>query len=546
MNEKNTLLFIINEFLTLKLESEKTHIYVAGQKFQQCSFLLIDIPVEDISSFDEIESIDAAAERLDHSLHPRIGQNQFVYEIPAKVEFWGHCSNLQVWAENGYNSKLLHMNLAFPLLRELARVGDPQANKIFKEEIIKRYNSGIDIVRKYLRRMDFLNYLSVKEFVSLIESEKERDALNQLRKMFPILEEPVIPVEKGGRNPLKLKIDIKNGKLSKLNLGGVRMKEVPRCLLKFSSLEDLNLSSYHLKKLPRWIGQLENLKMLKITKTRLKDLPDEVGNLQNLTRLNAQANQLEKLPDSIGKLKSLKILELSKNNIKLLPPSIGNLYNLEFLDLNENEITTFPLSFENLKNLKNLKLQKNRLINLPSSLAKLRNLRSLNLVHNKIKNLPEYIGDLYNLELLAMSHNPLVKIDKSIYDLPNLKDFWLLDVPIEEGLVEKSNFLSQWARIHYQKSKLSKGGFEKEDGKEGEAELIKYQKEIEANRRRLDVKELKEKNKLSKSLSVVNKLIEKEEYRIAKNKLDYIIRRAKHYHLNVIEQTAKKMLSKLN
>ncbi len=51
--------------------------------------------------------------------------------LPIK-EFWGHCSNLQAWAEYGYDTRLLHPNLAFPLLEKLATVGDPIAKKVFK------------------------------------------------------------------------------------------------------------------------------------------------------------------------------------------------------------------------------------------------------------------------------------------------------------------------------------------------------------------------------------------------------------------------------
>ncbi len=92
MAEKKRSVFIINKFLTLKLEGKESHIYVAGKRFRQCKFLLIDIPKNDISSFDEIESIDAVAERLDHSFEPRFDKRRTSYELPAEVEFWGHCS----------------------------------------------------------------------------------------------------------------------------------------------------------------------------------------------------------------------------------------------------------------------------------------------------------------------------------------------------------------------------------------------------------------------------------------------------------------------
>ncbi|MFX0012812.1 MAG: hypothetical protein ACFE9R_21045 [Candidatus Hermodarchaeota archaeon] len=108
--------FKINQYLTLKLEGNRTNIYVNEELFQQCKFLLLEIPIEKISSFDEIESIDEASEKLDRSLEqPREGSPR----IPPETEFWGHCSNMQVWAENDYDTRLLHSNLAFPLLEKL-------------------------------------------------------------------------------------------------------------------------------------------------------------------------------------------------------------------------------------------------------------------------------------------------------------------------------------------------------------------------------------------------------------------------------------------
>jgi hypothetical protein len=109
--------FKINKYLTLKLEYGKTKIYVGGKLFRQCKFLLLDLPIDEITELDNIQSIDEASQKLAYDLE----RNSREYEIPPEVEFWGHCSNLQVWAENQYNSQLLHRNLAFPLLKSLEK-----------------------------------------------------------------------------------------------------------------------------------------------------------------------------------------------------------------------------------------------------------------------------------------------------------------------------------------------------------------------------------------------------------------------------------------
>lgn len=84
--------------------------------------------MEKISTLDEIDSIDEAEEQLDKSL--KIDEKVKFHIIP-ETEFWAHCSNLQVWAEMEYNTKLLHRNLAFPLLRALVFAGRRSNLKIF-------------------------------------------------------------------------------------------------------------------------------------------------------------------------------------------------------------------------------------------------------------------------------------------------------------------------------------------------------------------------------------------------------------------------------
>ena len=108
--------FSINDKLVLKLEKNKTMIYVTGKPFRQCKYLLLNIPVEEITTLDELDSIDKISETLDHTLEP-VNKASSVNEIPPEVEFWGHCSNLHVWYENDYKTEILHSNLAFHLLK---------------------------------------------------------------------------------------------------------------------------------------------------------------------------------------------------------------------------------------------------------------------------------------------------------------------------------------------------------------------------------------------------------------------------------------------
>jgi len=176
--------FKINDFLILKLEEGKTNIYVNGEQFEQCKFLMLDIPLDEIYRFDEIDSIDEAADILGWRFEGQMGVK---YEIDPETEFWGHCSNLQAWYENNYDTRLLHSNLSFPLLKKLKDVGDPLAMKVLIEEITSRFESGYPtvitcIVETYL--LDCLNMeekrMLIGKILSRLPDEKKYDGFTNL------------------------------------------------------------------------------------------------------------------------------------------------------------------------------------------------------------------------------------------------------------------------------------------------------------------------------------------------------------------------------
>ncbi|MHA1194460.1 MAG: hypothetical protein ACTSP9_19625 [Promethearchaeota archaeon] len=93
--------FKVNEYLTLKLEEGKTNIYIKNEAFRQCKQLKL-------------------MELANHESGL----------ITPETKFWGHCSVLQVWAENNYSLDLLDKHFAFLLLRKLRKAGDIIAMKI--------------------------------------------------------------------------------------------------------------------------------------------------------------------------------------------------------------------------------------------------------------------------------------------------------------------------------------------------------------------------------------------------------------------------------
>jgi len=201
----------INQYITLKLVSGRTYIYVNGKRFIQCIRLILNIPKEDISLFNEIDSIDEAAKLYDkHIFQNRIVRGPMATLIPnqshtitPEQEFWGHCSNIQAWVEHDYDTRILMSNISFPLLRELSKAGDPLAKKVFKEEIALRLESGYPSVVQYLLAQKYIQEFSPEEVKTIIETtdiirniSSDPKTLSQFLKScvskFPILLEDIL------------------------------------------------------------------------------------------------------------------------------------------------------------------------------------------------------------------------------------------------------------------------------------------------------------------------------------------------------------------
>jgi hypothetical protein len=169
--------FIINKHLKLTFQQVKNQIrkqtviwifkdrLMKWKPFNTCKYLLLNIP--DVPLSESVNSIDEAQEYFSNENENRI------IDIDPESEFWGHCSNLQSWYENGYDTRLLHSNLSFPLLFRLKIAGDPLAKRVFNEEVAKRLSSGYRNTVLMILNSDF-NYLR-----DLSEEERETLFLNE-------------------------------------------------------------------------------------------------------------------------------------------------------------------------------------------------------------------------------------------------------------------------------------------------------------------------------------------------------------------------------
>lgn len=156
----NNKIFKINDFITLKLEKKRTNIYVKGLLFHQCMHLFLQFDKNKVLSKDSIDELSDqlySSEYLDS------------IQISPEEEFMGHCSNLQAWFENDYDTRLLHSNISFPLLKILTELGDSVARKVFKLEIGMRISSNFLPTIEFLYNERYFSFLNYEEVESLID-----------------------------------------------------------------------------------------------------------------------------------------------------------------------------------------------------------------------------------------------------------------------------------------------------------------------------------------------------------------------------------------
>lgn len=336
-----------------------------------------------IKNFDIIDSIDEAAEKVDKVVEEEMRK----IEIPPEVEFWGHCSNLQAWYEHGYDTHLIHSNIAFQILKKLTEVGDPLASDVYKGEIIKRYKNGTEKTKEYLRRAGFLRDLYVDERLNLLLDKQNFGALMELSEEVTFDQNPLPTIES-----LLWCIDIKKGKIIELDLTDLDLKTFPKAILK-----------------------LKGLRILILTMNYLKTVPYEISKLSSLKQLWVDSNEITHLPESICEITTLEALWAGGNKIQVLPDDIGDLINLRCLRLTSNEIKELPESFYRLTSLENLSLADNQINHLSDSFCNLKSLQWLSLSNNNLKKIPESLINIKSLNYININQNPLIKLPKPSY-----------------------------------------------------------------------------------------------------------------------------------
>ncbi len=436
--------FRLNNYLEVRLENDKTVIYVNNNRFSQCKFLfLISHSSEkfatDINSVDEMENF------LNKGLESELTST--LLGVKPEEEFWGHCSNLQAWVENNYDTRLLHSNLAFPLLKILTDLGDSRAKKVFKEEIAKRLILPYFPVIEYLIIEGYAKYLNKQELNAILKTpiknlknlsnsylyeiisrsfldDRELEFLINFERKLGFNLHPMnneISMTSNGFN-----FDLKSRKIIEILIIGKRLKSIPKSLKEFRYLQKLKLGKNKLMYFPKEICQLKQIRELNLSRNKIDTIPEEISNLNFLEYLDISYNNIYKIPSIFRNLKSLKTLRLHKNAFSHFPLELCKMQSLEFLSFNaklilNKRIEEIPKEIGNLRKLKVLRLDRNSIKFLPNSISKLSYLEELDLSRNQLEMIPSSISQLSRLKTLVLFKNPLKSLPDSLSKKEDLK-----------------------------------------------------------------------------------------------------------------------------
>ena len=161
--------FRVNEFINLKLVGTRTEIYVNGEYFRQCKYLIVSIPVKEIEEWDHFDSMDEVIRATNKSL----GGGEHHAKLTPEEAFWGHCSNLQAWATNGYDYRILDTRLSIPIILLILKGLIKEKNK---EKFHKFFLEVVKSLDEYIinSRQNAYTYGRFKFFSKILFRTKDR------------------------------------------------------------------------------------------------------------------------------------------------------------------------------------------------------------------------------------------------------------------------------------------------------------------------------------------------------------------------------------
>ena len=121
--------------------------------------------------------------------------------------------------------------------------------------------------------------------------------------------------------------------VTKLNLSGKNLKEIPENVYDYTNLEKLDLSHNQIANIPQAILKLRKLRTIDLSFNKISVLQSSIFKLPKLRVLNLHGNGVRNLPKQV-KDSHLKILILSKNKFEENPEEL--LHSIAKVDIEDN------------------------------------------------------------------------------------------------------------------------------------------------------------------------------------------------------------------
>lgn len=170
---------IINGLLSVGLfDDGRVHAIVAGKPVIYCVHVLItaakegnaNITYSNAGSIDEIiTDVRSVTNTHDDGM---TGES----DIDVDTALVGHASNIQAWAEMGYDARFMQAAVARPILKALADNGDTRAVRAYNASILERWVAGT-----YESRKALIEYNNT-EVLALVEDDQiDRDSYDAIK-----------------------------------------------------------------------------------------------------------------------------------------------------------------------------------------------------------------------------------------------------------------------------------------------------------------------------------------------------------------------------
>ncbi len=214
--------YMVNNYISLKLMFSKTLIYVCDELFLSCQKIALSIAPNEFENYADFNDIDDIISFYKSHAQTTTSKDHLAPE----EEFWGHCSNLQAWVENDYNTSVLSKNISFSLLKELYDRGVEQSSPIFKRELLERIKTGGILTLRYFladTEENYLKHLTEEDLLDNLLPFEEAKIMKNISRFIPIEYTLTTNLQDSReysyfRDDEKLHFCIKNGHITELEV----------------------------------------------------------------------------------------------------------------------------------------------------------------------------------------------------------------------------------------------------------------------------------------------------------------------------------------